>query len=136
VQRWVWFVPIAFVVSILVATDYAQLADNGLAFTVALPVATQLVGWGEEGMFRGIGVTALRQHGRTERKVALWSSVIFGTVHLTNAVGRGTGAIPRPSRRHHIEPPPPSARPLAEAGRQASGRWRRSSSSSPTARLP
>jgi len=95
VQRWVWFVPIAFVASIVIGTNYGQLADRGLAFTIVLLIATQFVGWGEEGMFRGIGVIALRQHGLTERRVALWSSLIFGAVHLTNAIGRGASAIPQ-----------------------------------------
>ena len=40
-------------------------------------------------MFRGIGVTTLREHGLTERKVALWSSVVFGAVHISNALGGG-----------------------------------------------
>ena len=62
---------------------------------LALLVATQMVGWGEEGMFRGIGVTTLREHGLSEGRVALWSSLIFGAVHLTNAVGRGAEAIPQ-----------------------------------------
>ena len=46
-------------------------------------------------MFRGIGVTTLRARGLTEAKVALWSSVIFGAVHLTNALGHGAQAIPQ-----------------------------------------
>ena len=42
-------------------------------------------------MFRGIGVTTLRAHGLTEGKVALWSSLIFGVVHLRtpSATARG-----------------------------------------------
>ena len=62
---------------------------------LALLVATQFVGWGEEGMFRGIGVTVLRDHGLTERKVALWSSLVFGAVHLSNAIGAGGSAVPQ-----------------------------------------
>ena len=31
----------------------------------------------------------------SEAKVALWSSAIFGVVHLTNAVGHGAQAIPQ-----------------------------------------
>ena len=91
------FVPIAFIVAIVFGINYPQLADNGLAFTIALLIATQFVGWGEEGVFRGISVTFMRQHGLSEHKVALWSSVIFGAIHLTNAVGRGASAIPRRS---------------------------------------
>lgn len=87
--------PVIFLVGIVLGIDYPQLADNGLGFTLALLLATQLVGWGEEGLFRGIGVTVPRDHGLTERRVALWSSVVFGAVHLSNAVGRGAGAIPQ-----------------------------------------
>ena len=95
VQRWVRIVPVILVVSILIAIDYADILDKSFGYILALLVATQMVGWGEEGMFRGIGVTTLRRHGLTEGKVALWSSLIFGAVHLTNAIGRGTAAIPQ-----------------------------------------
>ncbi|HMJ75696.1 MAG TPA: CPBP family glutamic-type intramembrane protease, partial [Iamia sp.] len=95
VQRWVWAVPAIFLAGIVLGINYPQLLDNGVGFTLALLLATQLVGWGEEGMFRGIGVTVLRDHGLAERKVALWSSLVFGAVHLSNAVGRGAGAIPQ-----------------------------------------
>ena len=56
-------------VCILAAIDYADLADKSLGFILALVVAIQFVGWGEEGMFRGIAVTTLREHGLTEGKV-------------------------------------------------------------------
>jgi membrane protease YdiL (CAAX protease family) len=85
VQRWVWAVPAVFVVAILLAIDYGALADRGLAFTAVLLLAALCVGFAEEGMFRGITVTALRGHGWREAKVALWSSIIFGAVHVTNA---------------------------------------------------
>lgn len=86
VQRWVWAVPIVFAVCIGLTIDYADLADKNIGFILALLVATQIVGWGEEGMFRGIGVTTLRSHGLTEGRVALWSSAIFGAVHISNAL--------------------------------------------------
>ncbi len=45
-------------------------------------------------MFRGIGVHTLPDHGLSEGKVALWSSIVFGAVHLTNAIGSpGAGAL-------------------------------------------
>ncbi len=88
-------VPIVLVVCILVAIDYADLADKTVGYVLALFIATQFVGWGEEGMFRGIGVVALRSHGLTEGKVALWSSLVFGAVHLSNAIGHGAQAIPQ-----------------------------------------
>ncbi len=95
VQRWVWFLPALFVVSILASTSYSNLSERGIGFTLALLVATQFVGWGEEGMFRGLGVVTLRRHPLTEGQVALWSSIIFGAVHLTNVIGRGASALPQ-----------------------------------------
>lgn len=82
-------VPVVFIVSIALAIDYSALSQKSLGFILALVVATQMVGWGEEGMFRGIGVVTLRDHGLTEGKVALWSSVIFGAVHITNLIDQG-----------------------------------------------
>jgi uncharacterized protein len=95
VQRWVWVVPVVFAVAVLVAIDYAALGDKTVGYVLTLFVATQFVGWGEEGMFRGIGVTTLRSHGLREGQVALWSSVVFGAVHLSNAFGSGTQAVPQ-----------------------------------------
>ncbi|MDM7832109.1 CPBP family glutamic-type intramembrane protease [Cellulomonas edaphi] len=94
VQRWVWAVPAVFVVCIVLAIDYSALSEKSLGFVLALVVATQMVSWGDEGMFRGIGDVTLRDHGLPEGTVALWSSVVFGLVHITNALGsRGAGAL-------------------------------------------
>jgi hypothetical protein len=95
VSRWVWVVPIVFAVGIAGSIDYRALVDHGLVFTGALLLGTQLVGWAEEGMFRGIGVTVLRRHGMSQAQVAIWSSAVFGAVHLTNAIGRGAQAVPQ-----------------------------------------
>jgi hypothetical protein len=96
VQRWVWAVPIVFAACIAAAIDYADLFDKNVGYILALLVATQFVGWGEEGMFRGIGVTTLRTHGLAERRVALWSSIIFGAVHISNALtGDVSKALPQ-----------------------------------------
>jgi hypothetical protein len=96
VQRWIWVVPIVFAVCIAAAIDYVDLFDKDIGYILALLVATQLVGWGEEGMFRGIGVTTLRSHGLTEGRVALWSSIIFGAVHISNALtGEVSKAVPQ-----------------------------------------
>ena len=95
VQRWLWLVPGLFVVAIGVGIDYSALAEKDLGFILLLLLVTQFVGWGEEGMFRRVGVTVLRDHGLSEGKVALWSSVIFGAVHLTNAIGHGASAVPQ-----------------------------------------
>lgn len=93
VRRWVWFVPIVFIIAIVAGINYPGLIDKGLGFTLVLLLATQFVGWAEEGMFRGIGVTTLRQYNITEGKVALWSSAIFGAVHIANIIGGNPGAF-------------------------------------------
>jgi membrane protease YdiL (CAAX protease family) len=93
VQRWVWVVPIVFAVAIAAGIDYADLADKGIGFVVLLLLGALCVGFAEEGMFRGIGVTAFRNHGFSEAAVALWSSVVFGAVHLTNAISTGGTAV-------------------------------------------
>lgn len=95
VRRWVILVPIVLVVGIALGIDYADLAQKDVTFILLLLLATQLVGWGEEGMFRGIGVTTLRRHGLREGHVALWSSLIFGAVHLSNALSTGFKSVPQ-----------------------------------------
>ncbi|MGN2639317.1 CPBP family intramembrane glutamic endopeptidase [Nocardia takedensis] len=94
-RRWVRVVPIVFVVAIVGGINYAALADKGWLYVLVLLIATQFVGWGEEGMFRGIGVLVFREHGLTEGRVALWSSVVFGAVHLTNGLTHGVSALPQ-----------------------------------------
>ena len=93
VRRWVWALPVIFAVAIIAGINYGGLADRGGSFTILLVIAALCVGFGEEGMFRCIGVTSLRQHGLTEGKVVFWSSLIFGLVHLTNLIGGNEGAI-------------------------------------------
>lgn len=95
VQPWVIVVPVIFIIGILAAIDYSALSEKSVGYVLALFLATQMVGWGEEGMFRGIGVTTLRERGLREGQVALWSSAIFGAVHLSNVLTRGVGALPQ-----------------------------------------
>jgi CAAX protease family protein len=73
--------------------DYADLADKGIGFVVLLLLGALCVGFAEEGIFRGIGVTAFREHGLSEARVALWSSVVFGAAHVTNALSTGGTAV-------------------------------------------
>lgn len=95
-QRWVWAVPTIFLVCIALAINYSALSKTTVGYVLALLVATQIVGWGEEGMFRGIGVVTLRDYQLSEGKVALWSSVVFGAVHISNALtGNLTQALPQ-----------------------------------------
>ena len=92
-QRWVLIVPAIFVVFGLLAIDHGELAGRPASFVLLFMLTFLLVGAAEELMFRGIGVHVLRQNGLTEAKVALWSSVIFGVVHLSNALDDGGRAV-------------------------------------------
>ncbi|MFI7166805.1 type II CAAX prenyl endopeptidase Rce1 family protein [Rhodococcus erythropolis] len=93
VQRWLIVVPILMVVSIVVVTDYQGLADHNLTFVLLLLLTSLLVGLTEETMFRGIGVTCFRSNGFSEKKVGLWSTVIFGLAHSTNLISEGPTAF-------------------------------------------
>ncbi|GAB3569556.1 hypothetical protein GCM10027445_21590 [Amycolatopsis endophytica] len=93
VRRWVAVVPVLMIVSILAGTDYGGLAARGAGFTVLLLAGTLFVGFAEEGLFRGIGLVALRGNGLGEGGVALWSSVVFGLAHSANLVSLGARAF-------------------------------------------
>jgi uncharacterized protein len=89
VRRWVQVVPIIMGVAVLGGSNYPELADKGAGFTLLLLLGALLVGCGEEGMYRGIGVTTFRVNGYSEGKVALWSSVLFGLSHASNVFSLG-----------------------------------------------
>ena len=93
VRLWVRFVPVFMLVVALVSVNYGHLADQTAALVLALAGVGIVVGFSEELWFRGIGVTVFRRSGFPEGRVALWSSLIFGAVHLSNAFGEGPAAI-------------------------------------------
>jgi membrane protease YdiL (CAAX protease family) len=93
VQKWVRIVPLLLLVSVLATTDYSNLSHQSIGLVLLLAVSMIFVGVGEELMFRGIGVVTFRGAGLTEGKVALWSSIVFGAVHMTNIFTEGPGAF-------------------------------------------
>ncbi|MFF7585976.1 CPBP family intramembrane glutamic endopeptidase [Kitasatospora purpeofusca] len=93
VRRWVWFVPISMLAAALLGMNYLHLADQPVSLVLSLVAMTACVGIGEELMFRGIGVQVFKRAGLSEGKVALYSSLIFGAVHLSNAFGEGAQAV-------------------------------------------
>ncbi|WP_406451184.1 CPBP family intramembrane metalloprotease [Streptomyces sp. NBC_00876] len=93
VRRWVRWVPISMIAVALIALNYGHLADQSISLVACLLLLGLFVGVGEELMFRGIGVHVFRRAGFTEGKVALYSSLVFGLVHVTNAFGQGAQAI-------------------------------------------
>jgi CAAX protease family protein len=93
VRGWVTVVPVVMVVAIVLATNYAGLADRGLGFTLLLLVSALIVGLAEEGLFRGIGLVTFRSRGFGEARVALWTSVIFALAHASNFINTGPKAF-------------------------------------------
>ncbi len=59
---------------------------------LAIVVASILVGFAEETLFRGIFLRAMREGNRPEGQAALWTAVAFGLFHLPNAF-MGVGAV-------------------------------------------
>ncbi|XIE81290.1 CPBP family intramembrane glutamic endopeptidase [Streptomyces sp. SBR177] len=93
VRRWVRWVPISMLAVALVGLNYGHLADQSPSLVACLLLLGLFVGVGEELMFRGIGVHVFRRAGFTEGKVALYSSLVFGLVHVSNALGQGPQAV-------------------------------------------
>lgn len=93
VRPWVIAIPIIQAVTILAVVNYGGLAEKGIAFTALLLVTCLFVGFGEELMFRGIGLTVFRTNGFSEGRAALWTTAIFGLAHATNLFSEGPGAF-------------------------------------------
>ena len=92
-QRWVRIVPAALLLAAAVGTSWGNLLDQKAGLVLALVVLVCIVGFTEELMFRGVGLVTFRRMQLTEGKVALYSSVVFGAVHLSNALATGSSAI-------------------------------------------
>ena len=93
VQRWVRVVPFILIGASILGCDYGNLLDQTTGLVLLLVLTAAMVGFTEELMFRGIGVNVFRRAGFTEGKVALWTSLSFGAIHLGNALNTGGTAI-------------------------------------------
>jgi membrane protease YdiL (CAAX protease family) len=87
VRRWVWLVPAAILLTVVGATNYAGLATKSAAFVCLLLLGSLMIGFSEEVLFRGIGVTMFRANGQSERTVALWTTIIFSIAHAASLLG-------------------------------------------------
>lgn len=110
-RRWVRWVPVSMLLAALVGLNYGHLSDQSAVLVACLLLLGVFVGVGEELMLRGTGVHVFKRAGFSKGKVALWSSVVFGLPHISNAIGQGTQA-----RR----PRPPSAWSCSSCCRSAS----------------
>lgn len=93
VQRWVWAIPIVLIAAAVIGTSWGNLFDLPIELVLYLVLLVCFVGFAEELMFRGLGLVAFRRDGFSEARVALFTSLLFGAAHLSNAFGAGPSAI-------------------------------------------
>ncbi|MFF3063434.1 CPBP family intramembrane glutamic endopeptidase [Oerskovia sp. NPDC057915] len=60
---------------------------------LAVLLASLLVGFTEETLFRGVVLRAMRQGDRSEGMAILWTTLWFGAFHLTNLLLNEPGAV-------------------------------------------
>ncbi|NYI59193.1 CPBP family intramembrane glutamic endopeptidase [Cellulomonas soli] len=93
-RPWVMVVPLSLIVLSAAMTDYENLLEQGPALVLVLVAGTFCTGLSEELMFRGLALQAFRGVTR-EGWAAMWSSLLFGGLHLVNALVSGPAAIPQ-----------------------------------------
>ncbi|WP_456843805.1 CPBP family intramembrane glutamic endopeptidase [Cellulomonas sp. P5_C6] len=91
--RFLWVLPIAVLALSALRLAGADWRPVTAAYLGALLLASVLVGFAEETLFRGIILRALRETVRTEGSVALLSSLWFGAFHLVNLLLGEPGAV-------------------------------------------
>ena len=91
--RWTLITPALMFLLAIVALTQKDYSDTTSRMLLWLVLGSIGVGFCEELATRGLLLVGLRGT-LTERKVWLWSSVLFGLMHLPNAVfGAGPGAV-------------------------------------------
>lgn len=93
VRSWVKIIPILLLLAAAAGTSWGNLFSQQADLVLVFVVLVLIVGFAEELMFRGIGLVTFRRDGFPEAKVALYTSIIFGAVHLSNALSTGPQAI-------------------------------------------
>lgn len=92
VRPWVAVVPISLLGYCALVTDWQHLASTSVPLVLAFGLAMVVIGVSEELVFRGLVLQSLRDRLR-EGYAVLLSCVVFGLLHLVNAVTVGSGAI-------------------------------------------
>lgn len=91
---WLWLPLVLMTVTMLITFASVTYSAFDAGHALAIVAAAVLVGFAEETLFRGIILRALRNGGRAEGLVVLFSSLWFGFFHLTNlVVGAGASAV-------------------------------------------
>lgn len=85
--RWMRVIPVVVLLGLIAANvaDADRSADLETSFLIWAIVGTLLVGFCEESVYRGLAVVGFRS-GHREVHVWLYSSLLFGALHLWNFV--------------------------------------------------
>ncbi|MCH9815899.1 MAG: CPBP family intramembrane metalloprotease [Actinomycetia bacterium] len=81
--HWFMLAPILFVVVVLISTNYARILQTEVSFMLVLAVASLLIGFCEELVYRGLVVVGLRARS-SELKVWFFSTLLFSLLHAWN----------------------------------------------------
>lgn len=88
-----WALPAVMVLTLVLQLLGLRWGTLEPGHVAAVLLASVLVGFTEETLFRGIILTALRGRVRTEALAALFVSLWFGAFHLTNLLLSEPGAV-------------------------------------------
>jgi membrane protease YdiL (CAAX protease family) len=94
---WFWLGPILILVPIVFHFIGIEYGRYGAAVVVSVLIAGLFVGFSEEFLTRGMGITMLRRHGYREWAVMTLSSLIFALLHLSNLFTGQSFAIVGPT---------------------------------------
>lgn len=86
VTGWLRWMPLIVLGMILLSTDYAAIPDIDADVMKWIILASVFVGITEELTFRGLEVVTLRKTPLPESRVWLISTVLFGLIHVPNAL--------------------------------------------------
>lgn len=89
----VWALPIVMAVSLVLGLLGVSWDQLDATHVLAVLVASVLVGFTEETLFRGIVLRSLRQGTRSEAAALGWTTLWFGAFHLTNLLLGEPGAV-------------------------------------------
>ncbi len=93
-SRWMWIAPVLVVAAIVGHVGGTDWSDWTAGEVVMMPVAGVCIGVAEELATRGLAVKMLRDAGRSERVVAVISSLLFALMHTINLIsGMALGTV-------------------------------------------
>ncbi|MCY1693119.1 CPBP family intramembrane glutamic endopeptidase [Curtobacterium sp. SL109] len=86
-RGWMWIAVVLLLVPIVIRLIATNWSSYSVSVVFAVLFLGLCIGFTEELIARGVAVDLLRRGHHTERTVALLSSLLFGLMHASNAIG-------------------------------------------------